>query len=128
MTSSRSPPPNSRLTQHARRSALTDPRTGRIDPLQPGLSNYPVQSIIYAIAPALRSRINSVYMVCYFAGGALGSSLGSHIYTGHQWPGVCELGALIGAIAVVGALVDLLRSRGALYQKTADSSRSSASS
>jgi predicted MFS family arabinose efflux permease len=86
------------------------------------------QSIIYAIAPALRSRINSVYMVCYFAGGALGSSLGSHIYTGHQWPGVCELGALIGAIAVVGALVDLLRSRGALYQKTADSSRSSASS
>ncbi len=43
MTSSPSPPTNSRLTQHARRSALADhPRTGRIDPLQPGLSNYPV--------------------------------------------------------------------------------------
>ena len=32
------------------------------------------QSLIYRLAPDARSRINSAYMVCYFAGGALGSA------------------------------------------------------
>ena len=35
------------------------------------------QSRIYALAPALRSRINAIYMVSYFLGGAAGSAIGS---------------------------------------------------
>ena len=35
------------------------------------------QSIIYRLAPEARSRITSAYMVCYFAGGAIGSALGA---------------------------------------------------
>ncbi|MHB1518975.1 MAG: MFS transporter [Acidimicrobiales bacterium] len=64
------------------------------------------QSIIYRLAPEARSRVNSVYMVCYFAGGAIGSALGSALYDSHRWTGVCVLGALIGAAALAVAVGD----------------------
>ena len=64
------------------------------------------QSIIYRLAPDARSRINSAYMVCYFAGGALGSAVGSSVYQSHRWAGVCVLGAVVGVVATVAAVVD----------------------
>jgi predicted MFS family arabinose efflux permease len=67
------------------------------------------QSMIYRLAPALRSRITSAYMVCYFAGGALGSALGSSLYDSHGWAGVCVLGAVIGIVALGAAVVDAIR-------------------
>ena len=63
------------------------------------------QSIIYRLAPEARSRVNSAYMVCYFAGGALGSALGASIYDSHRWAGVCVLGAAIGLLAMAGAVL-----------------------
>ena len=67
------------------------------------------QSIIYRLAPDRRSRINSAYMVCYFAGGAIGSAVASSIYDRHHWAGVCLLGAVIGAAALLGAALDAAR-------------------
>jgi predicted MFS family arabinose efflux permease len=64
------------------------------------------QSIIYRLAPEARSRINSAYMVCYFAGGAIGSAVGSAIYESHHWAGVCVLGGAIGVAAAVPAMID----------------------
>ncbi len=64
------------------------------------------QSLIYRLAPEARSRINSAYMVCYFAGGAVGSATGSWMYGSHRWTGVCLLGAGIGVAAVVLAVAD----------------------
>jgi len=64
------------------------------------------QSIIYRLAPEARSRINSAYMVCYFAGGALGSAAATRLYGSHRWAGVCLLGAAIGTAAVVLAVLD----------------------
>ena len=69
------------------------------------------QSIIYRLAPDARSRVNSAYMVCYFAGGAIGSAVGSSVYESHRWAGVCVLGAAIGIAATVAALADGLRRR-----------------
>ena len=69
------------------------------------------QSLIYRLAPEARSRINAAYMVCYFVGGALGSALGSWVYAGHRWTGVCVLGAAVGAVAVGLAVVDAARHR-----------------
>ena len=69
------------------------------------------QSLIYRLAPDARSRVNSAYMVCYFAGGALGSAIGSSIYESHRWSGVCALGAAIGIVATLAALLDGLRRR-----------------
>jgi predicted MFS family arabinose efflux permease len=51
------------------------------------------QTRIYALSPELRNRINAVYMVCYFFGGALGSALGSWAWSQYQWAGVCVTGA-----------------------------------
>jgi predicted MFS family arabinose efflux permease len=64
------------------------------------------QSIIYRLVPHARSRVNSVYMVCYFAGGAIGSALSSSLYASHGWAGVAVMGAGIGIIATLIAIVD----------------------
>jgi predicted MFS family arabinose efflux permease len=67
------------------------------------------QSLIYRLAPGARSRINSAYMVCYFAGGAIGSALGGAIYERHRWAGVCVLGVAIGIVATAAAVLDAAR-------------------
>ena len=58
------------------------------------------QTRIYALTSELRNRINAVYMVCYFFGGALGSALGSWAWAQYQWPGVCVTGALLASAAL----------------------------
>jgi predicted MFS family arabinose efflux permease len=67
------------------------------------------QSIIYALAPTARSRVNSAYMVCYFVGGAVGSALGGSLYDSHRWAGVCVLGGAVGLIAALVGLIDMVR-------------------
>ena len=67
------------------------------------------QSLIYRLVPEARSRINSAYMVCYFAGGAIGSALGGALYEHHGWAGVCVLGAAIGIMATAAAVIDAAR-------------------
>lgn len=67
------------------------------------------QSMIYRLAPEARSRITSAYMVCYFAGGAIGSALGGSLYGSDRWAGVCLLGASIGFSAMVAAVIDAVR-------------------
>lgn len=59
------------------------------------------QARIHSISDEARNRINTVYMVSYFIGGALGSFLGSFSYSHLGWTGVCIVGflTLLGAIA-----------------------------
>jgi predicted MFS family arabinose efflux permease len=60
------------------------------------------QTRIYALVPEARSRLNTVYMVTYFLGGALGSALGAWGWERWGWNGVCAAGAaqLLVALAV----------------------------
>ncbi|OMD03556.1 MFS transporter [Paenibacillus sp. FSL R5-0636] len=58
------------------------------------------QTRIYALEPAARSRINTVFMVSTFTGGAIGSTLGSFAWQHWGWSGVC----LMGGTLVVAAL------------------------
>ncbi|MGE8232035.1 MAG: MFS transporter [Stenotrophomonas sp.] len=60
------------------------------------------QSVIYQLDESARSRITSVYMTCYFIGGASGSVLSTMAWTRYGWNGVCALG---GVFAVIGLLV-----------------------
>ena len=62
------------------------------------------QTRIYALIPEARSRLNTVYMVTYFLGGALGSALGAYGWARWGWSGVCVAGAmqLIVALAIRG--------------------------
>jgi predicted MFS family arabinose efflux permease len=64
------------------------------------------QSLIYRLAPESRSRITAAYMVCCFAGGAIGSELGSILYDSHGWAGVTIVGSALGIAATLTAVVD----------------------
>lgn len=66
------------------------------------------QSVIYTLAPNARSRVTSSYMVVYFAGGAMGSAVAGHVYASGGWAGICVLGASIGALLVLGFVLDVL--------------------
>ncbi len=55
---------------------------------------------VHALRPEARSRMNTVYMVTYFGGGALGTALGTWAWTGWGWGGVCGVGAGLLAVAL----------------------------
>jgi predicted MFS family arabinose efflux permease len=59
------------------------------------------QARIYALNPAARSRLNTLYMFFYFIGGSLGSILGAYGWSIAHWNGVC----FVGILMVVAALV-----------------------
>ena len=59
------------------------------------------QTRIYAIDPGARSRLNMVYMVCYFIGGGLGSWLGALAWHYFEWIGVAGFGVLAIALALL---------------------------
>jgi predicted MFS family arabinose efflux permease len=63
------------------------------------------QSIIYAIAPAQRSTINSIYMVCFFTGASIGSLASGYAYAHDGWNGTCVVGGLFGLATIVPALL-----------------------
>ena len=59
------------------------------------------QTRIYNAFPHARSRANTVYMVSYFIGGALGSTLGNLAWSYAGWRGVCGVGALMLVPALI---------------------------
>ncbi|AKU99260.1 Major facilitator superfamily (MFS_1) transporter [Labilithrix luteola] len=65
------------------------------------------QTVIFGLAPALRSRINALYMVTYFAGGALGTVAASYAWSEGKWPAVC----LTGAAFALAAMLPLIGER-----------------
>jgi predicted MFS family arabinose efflux permease len=65
------------------------------------------QAAIYALAPELRSRLTTAYMVAYFLGGTAGTLLGTLAYDAGGWEAVCAVGA--GIMVVAFALWGLTR-------------------
>ncbi len=59
------------------------------------------QAIIFTLHPNARNRINTIYMVTYFVGGAIGAFIASQVYNSNQWQGVCVLGIILSAIALL---------------------------
>lgn len=58
------------------------------------------QARVYSLAPAMRNRLNTIYMSTYFAGGAFGSLLGSLAYTTGGWRAVAVSGIVLALIAL----------------------------
>lgn len=56
---------------------------------------------VHALEPAARSRLNCVYMVTYFAGGAAGTFAGSRAWAAGGWPAACAAGAAFAAAGLV---------------------------
>jgi len=59
------------------------------------------QSIIFALKPEARNRINTVYMVTYFIGGSVGTFFATQLWKSYQWNGVCITGITISIITLV---------------------------
>lgn len=64
------------------------------------------QSIIFALIPEARNRLNTVYMVSYFVGGASGTFLASLLWNNYGWTGVCAIGGGLAFIALVAHFVN----------------------
>jgi predicted MFS family arabinose efflux permease len=62
------------------------------------------QARIYAIRPEARNRLNTAYMVCFFAGGSAGSALGAWGWGRWGWPGVCGVSLALLAFGLAGFL------------------------
>jgi len=58
------------------------------------------QAKVISLAPEGRSRLNTIYMVCRFVGGALGSFLGAAAWSAGKWPGVVGFCVATNALAL----------------------------
>lgn len=63
------------------------------------------QAIIFSLNPEARNRINTIYMVTYFIGGATGTFLATQVWESYQWPGICVIGIVLSAVAIIIHLV-----------------------
>jgi predicted MFS family arabinose efflux permease len=50
------------------------------------------QRAIYLLTPEERGRINGIYIMVFFLGGALGSALSSYLYANWGWTSICFTG------------------------------------
>ncbi len=57
------------------------------------------QTRIFGLVEGARSRINTIYMIVFFLGGAAGSALSTAAWARWQWNGVCALGLILLALA-----------------------------
>jgi predicted MFS family arabinose efflux permease len=57
------------------------------------------QTRIFSLSRAARSRINTVYMIVFFLGGAFGSAASAMAWSRWQWGGVCGFGLVMLALA-----------------------------
>jgi predicted MFS family arabinose efflux permease len=58
------------------------------------------QTRIYGLLPEARSRLNMVYMICYFIAGAIGSYAGSLLWHWFGWAGVCGFGCSLSLVGI----------------------------
>ncbi|XGV97238.1 MAG: MFS transporter [Leptolyngbya sp. BL-A-14] len=60
------------------------------------------QAQVYSLPEEIHSRLNALYIMFYFVGGAIGSLLGAYSWSYWQWQGVCATSLLLlaGALAV----------------------------
>jgi predicted MFS family arabinose efflux permease len=56
------------------------------------------QARVYALPMSAHSRFNTIYMVCYFVGGATGSAMAVVAWDAFRWTGVCAVS--LAALAV----------------------------
>nr|WP_308142684.1 hypothetical protein [Burkholderia pseudomallei] len=67
------------------------------------------QNLVYSLEPQARGRLNALLFTVIFIGMALGSALGSNIYTLAGWTGVVALATVCGIIALAIRLVESAR-------------------
>jgi predicted MFS family arabinose efflux permease len=64
------------------------------------------QAIIFSLTEAARNRVNTIYMVSYFVGGAAGTFLATQLWAHYQWNGVCAIGTILSVIVLIVQLAN----------------------
>lgn len=59
------------------------------------------QARVHSLNEKTRNRLNTIYMVSFFLGGALGSFLGPYSYSHFGWYGVCIFGIATQILAII---------------------------
>jgi predicted MFS family arabinose efflux permease len=59
------------------------------------------QARVYALQPAARNRLNTVFMTVSFIGTSLGSAIGLWAWDRAQWTGICAAGAVSVTLALI---------------------------
>ncbi|HEY4162633.1 MAG TPA: MFS transporter [Dongiaceae bacterium] len=67
------------------------------------------QRIIFAVPSNIRGRVNAIYMTLMFAGGALGSLLGTLTYDHGGWEMTAIVGGLLGAAGLGLFAIEMIR-------------------
>ena len=57
------------------------------------------QTRIFSLVEGARSRVNTIYMIIFFLGGAAGSAISTAAWAHWQWNGVCAMGLLMLGMA-----------------------------
>ncbi|MBV9946793.1 MAG: MFS transporter [Myxococcales bacterium] len=58
------------------------------------------QTVLFGLAPELRSRFNALYMVAYFAGGGAGTAAAAFAWKAGGWSAVCATGAAFALLGI----------------------------
>ncbi|SEB96039.1 MFS transporter [Paenibacillus sp. GP183] len=69
------------------------------------------QSVIFALEPGARNRINTIYMTGLFLFGAIGSAAGSAAWNTIGWIGVSSLGLVLAAFSFLSHHLNRRRAR-----------------
>ena len=65
------------------------------------------QNLVYRLSVQARSRINAIYMTCYFSGAGLGAFLSLSLWKIYGWPACVALGFLFALLMFVINYYDL---------------------
>ena len=60
---------------------------------------------LFTLAPEIRTRLTTSYIVTMFIGGAIGSALGTAVYDFGGWAGICALLAAMSCCVVALAFL-----------------------
>lgn len=63
------------------------------------------QNIIFSKNPEARNRVNTIYMVGFFIGGALGTVFGAYAWEHYAWFGVSVLGIVLSVLTILVHLI-----------------------
>ena len=63
------------------------------------------QRAVYALGTANRGRLNALYMISIFIGGAIGSSVASSLYEHFSWLAIAAVGSALSLVTLIVFLV-----------------------
>jgi predicted MFS family arabinose efflux permease len=69
------------------------------------------QRALFSLAPEVRGRLSSLYVISFFAGGAIGSAMAGYLFSHWGWSYITDLGVVVAIVAFIYFLREIFSSR-----------------